>query len=191
MSNLKTFMIFAAGAAVGSLITWKALKDKYEKRAQEEIDSVKEVWSKKEKTDPEEEPETDSANPNLVNTITRNLGYQRTDYSEISRPERESEKKDMDCPYVIPPENFGDSGYDTISLIYYKDEVLADDMDELVEDIDERIGSESLNHFGEYEDDVVFVRNDILKADYEISRDNRRYSDVVGYNVYGSGLEDK
>ena len=45
--------------------------------------------------------------------------------------------------------------------------------------MDEIVGEESLNHFGEYEDDSVFVRSDRLKCDYEILLDQRNYSDVV------------
>ena len=48
-----------------------------------------------------------------------------------------------------------------------------------VEDVDNVVGEESLNCFGKYEDDSVFVRNDVLKADYEILLDERNYSDVV------------
>ena len=86
----------------------------------------------------------------------------------------------VDKPYVIAPEEFGEmDGYNTISLTYYADNVLADDIDELVEDVDETVGLDSLNHFGEYEDDSVFVRNDRLRSDYEILRDNRTYEDWV------------
>jgi hypothetical protein len=45
--------------------------------------------------------------------------------------------------------------------------------------VDDVVGFESLNRFGEYEDDSVFVRNDRLKCDYEILLDRRKYSDVV------------
>lgn len=38
-------LMFAAGAAVGSAVTWKVVKTKYEKIAQEEIDSVKEAFA--------------------------------------------------------------------------------------------------------------------------------------------------
>ena len=51
--------------------------------------------------------------------------------------------------------------------------------DEKVEDVDNVVGLESLAHFGEYEDDSVFVRNDRLKCDYEILLDQRTYSDVI------------
>ena len=62
------------------------------------------------------------------------------------------------------------------------DGVLADDMDEIIEDVDEVVGEDSLNHFGEFEEDSVYVRNDERKCDYEILRDNRNYADVVGTN---------
>lgn len=46
------------------------------------------------------------------------------------------------------------------------------------DDIEETIGSDALNHFGEYEDDSVFVRNETLDKEYEILMDTRRFSDV-------------
>ena len=86
----------------------------------------------------------------------------------------------MEKPYVISPEEFGEfEEYEKISLTYYADKVLADENDEEVDDVDEIVGEESLNHFGEYEDDSVFVRNDRLKCDYEILLDQRNYSDVA------------
>ena len=64
-------------------------------------------------------------------------------------------------------------------MTYYEgDGFLADDMDELVDDIEDVVGFESLNHFGEYEEDAVHVRNDRLKADYEILVDTGNYNEV-------------
>lgn len=85
-----------------------------------------------------------------------------------------------DRPYIIPPEMFDEEpDYDAVTLTYYNDGVVADMWDEKVDDVDDTIGSDSLNHFGEYEEDSVFVRNDNLKTDYEILRDYRNYSDIV------------
>ena len=39
-------LIFSTGVAIGSFVTWKMVKTKYERIAQEEIDSVKETFSK-------------------------------------------------------------------------------------------------------------------------------------------------
>ena len=38
-------LMFAAGAAIGSAVTWKVVKTRYERIAQEEIDSVKETFA--------------------------------------------------------------------------------------------------------------------------------------------------
>ena len=46
-STLKNLCVFAIGATIGSLVTWKLVKTKYEMIAQEEIDSVKEVFAKR------------------------------------------------------------------------------------------------------------------------------------------------
>ena len=82
--------------------------------------------------------------------------------------------------YVISPEEFGESELPSESLTYWADGIVTDEancvMDE--DDIEETIGSDALNHFGEYEDDSVFVRNDILDKEYEILMDTRRFSDV-------------
>jgi hypothetical protein len=109
------------------------------------------------------------------------LGYSGN--LSVNEDDEEKEMDDTREPYVIMPDQFSEyADYDTISLTYYADGVLADDMDDVIEDIDEVVGEDSLNHFGEFEDDSVYVRNDERKCDYEILRDNRNYADVVGTN---------
>lgn len=175
--------IFGIGAAIGSIVTWKLLDTKYEQRTQEEIDSVKEAFSKRAKSKKEDaepcvERENDTATPNKTDMrnyhdILVNNGYVVSSYGD-------EKKEDVEKPYVIPPEEFGElDEYEMISLNYYEDGVLTDDRDELIEDVEEIVGFESLSHFGEYEDDSVFVRNDRLKADYEILRDERTYVEVM------------
>ena len=39
-------LIFAAGVAIGSVVTWLAVKKKYADMAQEEIDTVKDIYAK-------------------------------------------------------------------------------------------------------------------------------------------------
>lgn len=49
---------------------------------------------------------------------------------------------------MIPPEQFGDDEeYEQISLTYYADGVLADENDEVIEDVEDAVGIDSLNHF--------------------------------------------
>lgn len=189
MSNRSLFSLgFIIGAASGATVAWYLLKDKYETLAQEEIDSVKEVFARREQEMKDETvkrnvaegiKDSDRTKPDLkeyAEQLKKN-GYTR--YSDLSADDEGVSDKQTK-PYVIPPEQFGDDeNYDQISLTYYADGVLADENDEVIDDVEETVGIESLNLFGEYEDDSVFVRNDTRKCDYEILLDQRTYSEVA------------
>ena len=190
--SVKNFMIFASGAAIGSVITWNFVKAKYEQIANEEITSVKDTYAKKleeirdheiedelgeddeddfykEDTDEEEFSEGD-----MENYYDAVREYEHNNHDNSAQNELE-----VDKPYVISPEEFGEfDNYEQISLTYYDDGYLADDMDDLVEDVEDIIGWELLNHIGEYEEDAIHIRNDSLKTDYEILRVMDRYSDI-------------
>lgn len=184
------FLAFIAGAGMGSVCTWQLLKQKYELIAQEEIDSVKAAYTTRETGKSLVEGFCDGLKV-AENRTSKDEGdvdfkkyasiIQKEGYTDYSRSVEEKKGEAfVEKPYVISPEEFGEfEEYEKISLTYYADEVLADENDEEVDDVDEIVGEESLNHFGEYEDDSVFVRNDRLKCDYEILLDQRNYSDVV------------
>lgn len=180
---------FAAGAAIGSVATLIFTKKKYEKIAQEEIDSVKETYAKRNEEKPveeqtetvtEETPVFDEEDYNEYQTFV-NLysGEPATNAKAVQAGEIDGK------PYVIPPEEFGElDDYDQVSLTWYADKFLTDENDCLIEDVEGIIGFESLTHFGEYEDDSVFVRNERLKCDYEILLDTRNYEDVLKKKPY-------
>lgn len=177
--TLSNVLIFVAGAAIGSVATWKVLKTKYERIAQEEIDSVKEVLGRRTVVNEEDDVETDDTElKESIDDIVAAEGY--VNYAKSNKSEVKPVNKNEIRPYVISPDEFDElDGYEAISLKYYADGVVTDDYDEPVEDVDAIIGSDSLTRFGEYEDDSVFVRNEALKTDYEILADIRKYSDVV------------
>ena len=187
MSKFDNILAFTIGAAAGSIITWKLIKDKYEQIAQEEIDSVKEVYSRRVEENKKKE---DEALEQPVEVVTPCIPVPRIppemlDYisnvMENGYVESENDLTDVktiagEIPYVISPDEYGDlPDYSRFELTYYADGVLADSDDEIVDDVDDVVGVESLLTFGTYEDDSVHVRNDRLKADYEILRDNRNY----------------
>lgn len=191
MNKAGSLFIFVAGAALGSFVTWKLLRDKYEQIAQDEIDSVKEVFAKKESYDNEEPVLADESEHNEKPSIIeyaaklQENGYTNYSDSENKAIVHKEENDSVQEPYVISPEEFGEfEEYDKVSLTYYTDHVLADDNDDAIEDVDDVVGTESLSHFGEYEDDSVFVRNDRLKCDYEILLDQRKFSDVRANNSH-------
>lgn len=183
--------IFAAGALVGSLSTWYATRKYYEKIANDEIESMKEwlarrVEEQDEKAEnqtskPDEKPNSPSVKPNLMEyaAMVKDLGY--TDYSrKTEEPEKEEDEEvdDMDRPHIIEPEEFGECDYEEVSLTHYADGVLTDEQDNPIEDVDGIVGEDYAEHFGEYEDDSVFVRNDRLQTDFEILADQRNFSDL-------------
>lgn len=198
-NSIAKFVMFTIGAAVGSVVTWKVVKTKYERIAQEEIDSVKETFRKRasQNNDFEQEtiePETTEYNVEIEeykDWLTKNnynpVGVKGEDgYNKKS----EEEKEDMinkDYPYVISPDEFGEyADYEITSLTYYADGVLTDEYDNPIdkEDIEELVGEDALNRFGEYEDDSVFVRDDTIKMDYEILADASEYCKSHSVNDY-------
>lgn len=179
MNKVRYIFVFAAGIMIGSVVTGRYVKMKYEQIAQDEIDSVKKAFSQKSKKEVDDSEESRDTEVRECEDIIRQEGYRS--YSNIAgKYEKEGGSEPMDKPYVIAPEEFGEMpGYEEVELTYYADGILADDCNDIVEDVEDVVGADSLTHFGEYEDDSVFVRNDRLKCDYEILLDRRNYSDVL------------
>lgn len=187
MSKLSSVMIFTVGAAIGSVITWRLLEAKYEKIVQEEIDSVKEVFARsyESNTDDEEGVEEDESEPVKVATVSHQPEKPDiTNYAAMIHDLGYTEKKeetelDKSKPYVIDPNDFGmEDDYNTESRLYHTDKFITDENFNLVNDIEDTIGFECLNTFGQYEEDAVYVRNELLKTDYEILRVDTAYEDV-------------
>ena len=187
--TLSNLFIFTAGAAIGSAVTWKLVKDKYARIAQEEIEAVREVYMKHD--DDIVEPVADEEPAVVIpESVPKFTDQERVDYANIANTYNNNNEKGVpkpvSRPYVISPDEFDENGYQTVSLTYYADGVVEDDFYDVLDDdeIEEKIGRDSLNHFGEYEEDSVFVRNDELETDYEILRDSRNYADVPKQNPY-------
>lgn len=187
-NTINKIFIFSAGVAIGVAASWKFFETKYKKIAQEEIDSVKEVFSVKKneseqtntkpmtrmsiKEAKEKEQELDE-----YNDLMNDLGYTNKEKGE------DNVCKD---PYIISPEEFGElADYDTESLTYFdSNNILTDDFENPIEDIGAMVVEDFAEHFGEYEDDSVFVRNEYRKTDYEILRDERNFKDVHNSKTY-------
>lgn len=172
-------MMFAAGTAIGVLATSQYWKTKYEKITQEEINSVKEAFSKKSseevETKSKEVEETDDDDEDSLPIYSEDEISEYVDTASIY-----CESDGLDILEIISPEEFGErEEYMQVNLTYYSDMVLADENDEIIEDVDGLVGFDSLGRFGEYEDDSVHVRNHRLKMDIEILCNPQKYSDVA------------
>lgn len=173
---MKNLFIFVTGAAVGSLVTWKVLEKYYKDIADEEIESVKETFKNKE-------------NELIKDKISKNVEYidsdSKKEYTNITITNdyiQEStvnvDPTESSMVEIIDPTEYGEmDNYDTKSWLYCADEVLLDENDEKVEDPFKFIG-DGLTHFGEYERDSVYVRNNANQTDYEILLSEKESSEI-------------
>lgn len=191
--NFKGLIMFAVGAAVGSIATYKLVKTKAEEianaKSDAEIEEMREYYENLVKQLNESEEESDDSNetvsaetvkvsnkPDLFEYTNKleESGY--TNYATAKKDD--NVKEDLPLPYIIDPEDYGDmEGYDFEELTLWADGVLTDNLDEPV-DINSTIGEDALNHFGDYEEDAIHVRNDLRQIDYEVLRVLDNYSDI-------------
>ena len=180
-------MIFLAGGAIGSVVTWTLVKTKYEQTIEdknEEILFLRDRYSNKKditvkdvvEAAVKEGMDVDISVQEIRDKV-QELGYINEQVMKDKEREREDEE-DMDRPEIIAPTESWEQDYPTLSLTYYEgDGVLANDDNEIIENVDELVGEDFADHFGEYEEDSVFVRNDKHGVYYEILRDYGCYSE--------------
>lgn len=156
---MNKILAFIIGGIVGSVVTKNILEKKYEDAFNEELKNIRKEYS-------DRKEEKDTKKETLINECEKIINEHNYDTVE------KSDSVNKNKPYVIPPEEFGENDYDIVSMTYYANGVLVDDNDEIVQqnEIEDIIG-DALDHFGEYEDDSVFVRDDDKQIDYEILKD--------------------
>lgn len=201
-------IIFIGGVAAGSFVTWRLLKEKYIRQTQEEINEVREHYRKKKES---EEVTVDSngvtetnEKPDLIAYAAKLTKKGYIDYTDpksivkatgdtIDAVVQKTNEESLDPvilndpsyqpPYIISPEDFAiDDEYTIVNLNYYIDGVLTDEDDNIVENVDDVVGLENLNHMGEYEDDALHIRNENYKCEYEILLSRRLYHDTTEVN---------
>lgn len=195
-------LYFILGLAVGGTASWFITKKIYEHIAEEEIESVKAAFKNRRKEIiPEKKEEApikevydnprqaamDNANkPNIMeySSRVRKEGYVNYSDKEVDTDDEEQDRVKahyIPGPYAIAPEHFKeDADIDTVFLTLYSDDILADNRDEIVEDIDGTVGADYKEYFGKYDDNVVWIRNERLNIDYEITKDEGTYEEVSG-----------
>lgn len=175
---MKGLLIFTAGLALGAIAGAYAIKNKVQAEAKEEIEEVREYYRTKggEETTKEEivsEETTATTDVEHVNYNKITSNYITQSNSVCQTPDYHEE------PYIIDPEDFGSrDDYDTMTLTYFADGVLVDDVDDVVDEQDIVVGLDNLKVFSELGASSVYVRNDIYRTDYEILRDDWNWSDL-------------
>lgn len=192
---MKNLLCFVTGAAIGSVVTWKLIEKKYKDLADEEIESVIETFkNRKPRITKDEVKETVEKVINkykepkeTVEDIVTAEGYSIENEEEVDEDDDSNYTVDVDTgvevivPYIITPEQFGEySEYGTKTLTYYADNVLTDEIDNPItsDEMVTMIGPDALDHFGEYEDDSVYIRDEMNEMDYEILKSEKMFSEI-------------
>ena len=181
---MKGLLIFAAGLAVGAVTGALVIKNKVLADAKAEVEEVRAYYrSKQQERGVKEVEETKEEVKETEETKEETVKFDRNTYINYNKMAREYQtSKDStfaDDPYIIDPEEFGENPeYDTMTLTYFADGVLVDDVDDLVDEPDVVVGLENLKVLGDYGASSVYIRNDIYRTDYEVIKDDWNYSDI-------------
>jgi len=198
----KTVIGFLVGLVIGSVLTYHGLKNKVEAEMDEEVNKLKEFYKDQlekqqaEYFEKEEYLKSKAAvaedKGSVVSKIINLKNVEKFEKKQNEETEDEDGSEEtteafeifedniiaQDKPFVIEEDRVGEYiSYGLISLIYFSDGVLTDDWEVPVENPDETVGKEYAEYF-ETGEDVVYVRNDKLKCEFEITRDLRTYEEV-------------
>lgn len=185
---MKGLLIFAAGLAVGAVAGALVVKNKVLADAKAEVEEVREYYRSKQqergiKEVEETKEEVKEETKEEVKEVEETVKFDKNTYVNYNKIAKEYQtSKDSafaDDPYIIDPEEFGENPeYDTMTLTYFADGVLVDDVDDLVDEPDVVVGLENLKVLGDYGATSVYIRNDIYRTDFEVIKDDWNYSDI-------------
>jgi hypothetical protein len=200
---------FAAGLIVGEYITKRNLEAKHAEDVRREVELTKRHLEAIRKNQEKKTVEVvlDEVENQLdeMDEILEELKYSTDDADEDvveEDPEYDDgtitsrdyvemdlrfEPSDDGTPYIISESQWGTGDkenphYDRQTVIWYEgDEVLTDEDDKIIPEIDKIVGLNNLNHFGlgSGDENVVFIRNDEMRVDFEVSRDKTKYTETV------------
>lgn len=189
--------IFAAGLGIGFFAGKKFYQEKYRKMADEDIASVNEMTTRRINDmkkaimdlDADEEENVEISTTEDIEDISdEELKTNERivmQYNKAVKKEGEVEsirqKPTKAMIYVISEEEYMEEGdYDKVSLEYFEgDKTLVDDRDIPVDDPDAIIGEGTLDDFVISDDAEMYVRNDNISIDYELTKSEGSYRDYI------------
>lgn len=186
MSKIKGLLIFAAGAVAGTVAGIGISKRHFEAIAAQEINEVRDYYRKanKELEEQKEEQKEEQENTKKEEVVEETIEEYNNiikygNYVTTEEIDDEEDDYSDDEPYIIDPSEFGNNGnYATQTCTYFADGVLVDDVDEVIEDPEKLVGNLHVDIFRDFDATSVYVRNDWMKMDFEILKDDWFWSDL-------------
>ena len=140
--TIRDVLLFGAGFAAGAYVMHTVFRTKYQEYADAQIDDVRDHYRKKEAD---------------LDAMIEEKAQQKSMEQLTGKYRTESDPEDIaphDPIEIIQPDEFGDiDDYETRGLTYYADGKRVFDEETMPvndDDIPNIIGTEALNHFGEF-----------------------------------------
>lgn len=189
---MKKFLIFLAGAATGSLITWYFTKEYYRKKTDEEVNDVvahfrnaytREVEEPRCIQQEAERQQRDAWQEQKKAYYKMSQQYQPPDepVPEVGYYPEPHPHEDYNPPYEVTEEQVLDmmrmnDEWEQVELTYYEaDDVVVEDREQM-ENWSEYVGPVSSKCFNSQ--GLYFVRNEKYKVDYEIHYEPGNFGDT-------------
>lgn len=189
---MKKFIIFLAGAAAGSLITWYFTKEYYRKKTDEEVNDVvahfrnaytREVEEPRRVQQEAERQQRESWQEQKKAYYKMSQQYQPPDepVPEVGYYPEPHPHEDYNPPYEVTEEQVLDmmrmnDEWEQVELTYYEaDDVVVEDREQM-ENWSEYVGPVSSKCFNSQ--GLYFVRNEKYKVDYEIHYEPGNFGDT-------------
>lgn len=170
---LRELSCFGIGAAVGCVGTYMLLKNRYEAMVKEADEAAMEFIKKRSGEDNEQNH--GSIKPEVKHS------EEVTNYNKI----RESiiddgNKVEDNKPYQISEQEFveDDEEFDKVSLEYYTEGEGLYEGSEYIPNVEDVVGEDNLSVLHGADLDIMYVRNEDLKTDYEVSKIVGKFTDV-------------
>ena len=176
----------------------KETKPEEVKTEETKSEEVKQDEAKPEEKDPKESSELNK-NKDDLNSMVKKVQEEnaRVDYSTPTPGEKKHEAEpelEIKEDFVLEPDDFGEldeEGYDVVTVLSLADGNLVYENGKAfdpVEQPEKKIGNEALQVLKNTSNDVVYVRNNRTKIDYEIIKDDRTLNE--GMSVEDDDFED-
>lgn len=189
---MKKFLIFLAGAAAGSLITWYFTKNYYRKKTDDEVNDVvahfrnaykREVEEPRRVQQEAERQQRESWQEQKKAYYKMSQQYQPPDepVPEVGYYPEPHPHEDYNPPYEVTEEQVLDmmrmnDEWEQVELTYYEaDDVVVEDREQM-ENWSEYVGPVSSKCFNAQ--GLYFVRNEKYKVDYEIHYEPGNFGDT-------------
>jgi len=182
---VKGLVIFMVGFGLGAVAAKMALKREYEELVQEEVESLRETAARRKglRDEKEEVVDVKKTAKEIHKKLAKRYGGSDREQQELSEIEQNYGNHPTDgTPYAISLEEFSEEmdHFEKSTIYYYdEDDTLADEQEEMIQDVLAIIGPSVLDHLQQAKSDVVYVRNEKMQIDYEIIVLDKSYAQTV------------